>query len=126
MKRMWILVVTLLLLLGLNACGKEQKIYIQIPAEQEDEFIYSETQILPHSDTITIRQTEPFGDCEVAIRRVAQDGEVTQRTYLTPGVSSELSCEKGLWYKIGVRWSNPDEEPREVGLTVTDVEVENP
>ncbi len=126
MKRIWLLVVTLVLLLGLNGCGKEHDIRIQVPAGQQEEFVFSDTQIRPKGNKITIRQTEHFGDCEVVIRRVTEDGNVVQRNYLTPGISTKLECEKNIWYNIGIHWNNPSTEPQEVGLTVSGVEVQDP
>ena len=111
----------------LAACGKSEKhtIEILVPAGSTAEFVYSDTEICPTGNKITISSGAGLGDTEVILKPV----EVKQKTayepaYLTHGMPVKMDVEKGGWFKIGVSVQNDsDRGPIAVSVDVEGVEV---
>ena len=111
----------------LAACGKSEKhtIEILIPAGSTADFVYSDTEICPTGNKITIYSGAGLGDTEVILKPV----EVKKKTayapeYLTHGVPVKMDVEKGGWFKIGVSVQNDsDRGPIAVSVEVEGVEV---
>ena len=111
----------------LAACGKSEKhtIEILIPAGSTADFVYSDTEICPTGNKITISSGAGLGDTEVILKPV----EVKKKTayspeYLTHGVPVKMDVEKGGWFKIGVSVQNDsDRGPIAVSVEVEGVEV---
>lgn len=100
------------------------KIRITIPAGTTEDFVYSDEEISPLGNKITISSGDRLGDTEVVLKPI----EVTEEnayepTYLTPGMPVEMDVEKGAWFKIGIGMQNPTEEDIVVYVEVDGIEV---
>ena len=132
MKKLMALVLTLICVLGLVGCGKNDtyKIKITVPAGSTEEiiyqedFAYSDEEISPTGNTITICSGEGLGDTEVVLKPIeVKEENAYEPTYLTPGMPVEMDVEKGAWFKIGVNMQNPTDTDIVVYVEVEGVEV---
>lgn len=98
---------------------------IVIPAGSQEGFVYSQTEISPTRNAIVLTSGEGLGDTEVILKPVEgkQENAYDEATYLTPGMPVTLEAEKGGWFQIGVRVSNPTDQDRTVSVNVKYVEV---
>ena len=99
-------------------------IRIVIPAGSEEAFYYSEEEISPRKNRITLWAGENLGDTQVVLEPV----QVKEKTAympadLTPGLPVEMRVEKGAWFRVGVVLGNPAEEDIVVYVRVEDVDV---
>ncbi len=132
MKKLIALVLALICVLGLVGCGKNDtyKIRITVPAGSTEEiiyqedFVYSDEEISPKGNTITISSGEGLGDTEVVLKPIeVKEENAYEPTYLTPGMPVEMDVEKGAWFKIGVNMQNPTDTDIVVYVEVKGVEV---
>ena len=132
MKKLIVLVLALVCLLGLVGCGKNDtyKIRITVPAGSTEEiiyqedFAYSDEEISPTGNTITISSGEGLGDTEVVLKPIeVKEENAYEPTYLTPGMPVKMDVEKGAWFKIGVNVQNPTDSDIIVYVEVKGVEV---
>ena len=132
MKKLIALVLTLVCVLCLVACGKNDtyKIKITVPAGSTEEiiyqedFAYSDEEISPKGNTITISSGEGLGDTEVVLKPIeVKEENAYEPTYLTPGMPVEMDVEKGAWFKIGISMQNPTDTDLTVYVEVEGVEV---
>ena len=130
MKKKYIaILVTILSILSLAGCNKKDKyeIEILIPAGSTEAFVYSETEIRPVGNKITIWSGAGLGDTEVIIKAVDENIEIRYvGEYLTHGVPVEFDTGnvKDEWFKIGVSVQNDsDRGPIAVSVEVEGVEV---
>lgn len=114
------------------SCGKKDTymIGITIPADSTEEivyqedFFYSDEEISPLSNKITISSGEGLGDTEVVLKPIeVKEENAYEPTYLTPGMPVEMDVEKGAWFKIGVSVQNPTDTDLTVYVEVEGVEV---
>ncbi len=110
--------------------SKEYQIRITIPAGSTEEivyqedFLYSDEEISPTGNKITISLGEGMGDTEVVLKPIeVKEENAYEPTYITPGMSVEMDAEKGAWFKIGVNMQNPTTEDIDVYVNVRNVEV---
>ena len=132
MKKLLALVLALVCVFGLVGCGKNDtyKIRITVPAGSTEEiiyqedFAYSDEEISPKGNTITISSGEGLGDTEVVLKPIeVKEENAYEPTYLTPGMSVKMNVEKGAWFKIGVNMQNPTDTDIVVYVEVKGVEV---
>ena len=132
MKKLIALVLSLVCVLCLVACGKNDtyKIKITVPAGSTEEiiyqedFAYSDEEISPTGNTITISSGEGLGDTEVVLKPIeVKEENAYEPTYLTPGMPVKMDVEKGAWFKIGVNVQNPTDTDIVVYVEVEGVEV---
>ena len=132
MKKLIALVLTLVCVLCLVACGKNDtyKIKITVPAGSTEEiiyqedFAYSDEEVSPIGNTITIYSGEGLGDTEVVLKPIeVKEENAYEPTYLTPGMPVKMDVEKGAWFKIGVNMQNPTDTDIVVYVEVKGVEV---
>ena len=132
MKKLILVVLVLVCLLGLVGCGKNDtyKIRITVPAGSTEEiiyqedFAYSDEEISPTGNTITISSGEGLGDTEVVLKPIeVKEENAYEPTYLTPGMPVKMDVEKGAWFKIGVNMQNPTDTDIVVYVEVEGVEV---
>lgn len=109
---------------------KEYQIRITIPAGSTEEiiyqedFCYSDEEISPKGNTLTLENGEGLGDVEVVLLPVEyREENAYEPTYMTPGMPVKLDVEKGAWFKIGVNMQNPTTEDIDVYVSVRNVEV---
>ena len=132
MKKLIALVIALVCVLALAGCGQNDtyKIRITVPAGSTEEiiyqedFAYSDEEISPTGNTITISSGEGLGDTEVVLKPIeVKEENAYEPTYLTPGMPVEMNVEKGAWFKVGISMRNPTDEDITVYVEVTGVEV---
>ena len=104
--------------------SREYQIRVTIPAGSTAAFCYSDEEICPKGNTLTIANGEGLGDTEVVLLPVEYVEEnAYEPTYITPGILVKLDVEKGAWFKIGVNMQNPTTEDIDVYVSVRNVEV---
>ena len=132
MNKLIALVLVLVCVFGLVGCRKNDtyKIRITVPARSTEEiiyqedFAYSEEEISPTDNTITISSGEGLGDTEVVLKPIeVKEENAYEPTYLTPGMPVKMDVEKGAWFKIGVNTQNPTDTDIIVYVEVKGVEV---
>lgn len=100
-------------------------IKIVIPANSGVATYYSEEEISPYRDSITLLSGEGLGDTQVVLKPT--DGctkeDVYEPVYMTHGFPVKMYAEKGGWFKIGVTLSNPTGEDIVVYVRAEGVEV---
>ena len=90
----------------------------------QEDFAYSDEEISPLGNKITISSGEGLGDTEVVLKPIqVKEENAYEPTYLTPGMPVEMDVEKGAWFKVGVNVQNPTDEDIIVYVEVEGVEV---
>lgn len=126
MKKFIALVLTMICILALAGCGKNDTytVRITIPAGSTKAFVYSDEEISATGDKIIISSGEGLGDTEVLLLPVNEQVETGYvATYLTPGMPVEFDAVKGEWFKIGVSMQNNTDSDKVVYVEVKGVEV---
>ena len=104
--------------------SKEYQIRITIPAGSTLPFCYSDEEISPTADIITLLVGQDVGDASVLLKQIeVKEEKEYQPTYITPGMPVKMEVEKGGWYKIGLNIQNPTTEDIDVYVMVDNVEV---
>ena len=105
--------------------AKEYQIRITIPAGSETGFYYSDEEICPKRNTLTIAKGGHLGDTEVILLpvEVKEENAYDEPIYITAVAPAKMDVEKGAWFKIGVNMQNPTAEDIDVYVTVRGVEV---
>lgn len=126
----WAVLLSVLICLIVAVCflttsPKTWQIKVTIPADGDGTFCYSEEEISPKGNTLTLYAGEGMEDGEIRLLPVeaSQENAYDEAFYLTPGMPVKIDVEKGAWFKIGVRTQNPSGEDRDVYLSVENVEV---
>ncbi len=127
----WMIVLAVIICTGVAVCfltnPREDSfsLHITVPAGTQDEFIFSEEEISPLGNRITVASGEGLGDTQVELKpvEVHQENAYDEAYYLTPGMPVKIDAEKGGWFRIGIRAQNPTEEDIDVYLDVSGVEV---
>ncbi|WP_251207310.1 M56 family metallopeptidase [Acetatifactor aquisgranensis] len=127
----WVVLVSVFVCLIVAVCflttsPKTWQIKVTIPAEGTESFYYSDEEISPKSNTLTLYAGEGMGDGMIVLLPVeaSQENAYGEPTYITPGMPVKLDVEKGAWYKIGVnKMRDPSGEDKVVYLSVENVEV---
>ena len=129
MKKYISIILSMLFIFSLLGCGKKEKYEIEIlvPAGSTEAFIYSDAEIRPIGNKITIWSGAGLGDTEVILQPVNENVETGYvAEYLTHGVPVEfdtINC-KEEWFKIGVSVHNDSNRgPIAVSVEVEGVEV---
>lgn len=127
MKKHIAIILTMICVLFLAACSKNDtyEIEILIPAGSTEAFVYSDEEISPTSDKITISAGAGIANTEVILKPVEVEQENTyEPTYLAQGKPVKINVEKGAWFKIGVAMQNDSEKGAiAVAVKVEGVEV---
>ncbi len=125
----WITMIAVVVCVMVAICfltnpSKEYQIRVTIPAGSTEAFCYSDEEISPKGNTLTIANGEGLGDTEVILYPVEYEEEnAYEPTYMTPGMPVKIDVEKGAWFKIGVNMQNPTMEDIDVYVSVRNVEV---
>ena len=126
MKKWIVLCLALFFILALAGCGKNDtyKIRITVPAGSTEDFVYSDEEISPLGDKITISCGDGLGDTEVVLKTIeVKEKTEYSPTYLTPGMPVEMDVEKGAWFKIGVSMQNNTDTDKVIYVEVEGVKV---
>lgn len=121
------LILILIFLFSLTGCSKQNEFEITLripPNSYAEEFIYSDEEISPLRNKITILNGNNLGDCSVILKPIEVKQENSyEENYLTPGLSVKMDVEKGAWYKIGIRVFNETNQEKIMGVKVKGVVV---
>ena len=127
MKKVTALILTLVFVLGLTVCGKndQYKIRITVPAGSTEVYVYSDEEISPTGNKITISSGEGLGDTEVVLKpiEVKEENAYDEPAYLTPGMPVKMDVEKGAWFKVGISMQNKTDTEITVYVEIEGVEV---
>lgn len=119
-----IIIIAILSIIFLQTKGKSYKIEITIPAGSSETFVYSDVEISPKKNKITIISGEGLGDSEIVLKPIeVKEENIYEPTYITRGMPVKMDVEKGAWFKVGVNIQNSTDEDIIVCLTITDVEL---
>lgn len=131
----WITVLAIVVCIIVAICfltnpEREYQIRITIPAGSTEEivyqedFFYSDEEISPTGNKITISLGGGMGDTEVVLKPIeVKEENAYEPTYITPGIPVEMDVEKGAWFKIGVNMQNSTSEDIDVYVNVRNVEI---
>ena len=126
MKKAAALILTLCFILVFSGCEKDNvyQIKITIPAGSTDWFVYSDEDIPPTGNKITISAGDGMEETEVILKTV----EVREETAylpetLAPDKPVKMDVEKGAWFKVGVSLQNETETDQTVYVIVENVKV---
>lgn len=131
MKKYITILLSLICILSLTACDKDNtyEINITVPAGNSTAFVYSEEEISPVGDQITISSGGGLSDTLVQLEpiEVTKENAYDEPAYLTPGMPVEMAVEKGAWFKIGVdAGRNESEVDKVISVYVKGVKVRTP
>lgn len=100
------------------------KVGITIPAGSEGGIYYSDEEISPYGNKITLWADEGLSDTEVVLMPSGAENEQTASSeYMTPGMPVKMEAEKDVWYRIGVNVSNPAKEDKKVYVRAEGVQI---
>ena len=126
----WITIAAIMVCAIIAVCfltnpAKEYQIRITIPAGSGTGFYYSDEEICPKRNTLTIAKGGRLGDTEVILLpvEVKEENAYDEPVYITAVAPAKTDVEKGAWFQIGVKMQNPTAEDIDVYVTVRDVVV---
>lgn len=125
-KKSRLLTITVLLfLLCMTGCSKAKSydVKITIPAGSTDTFVYSESEISPDGDSITLSCGKGLGDTEVILKPVNESEGSYLPVYLTQGAPAKVDTIKGEWFQVGVSVQNPTSEAIIVSVHAENVDI---
>ena len=127
---LWIMIATVAVLVILAVCfltnpTKAYQIKITIPAGSTKPVCYSDEEISPKGNMLTLYAGEGLGDTEITLLpvEVREENAYDEPAYMTPGMPVKMDVEKGAWFKIGVNVQNTTDESKDVYVSVKNVEV---
>ena len=127
MKKYISVLLAIVCMLSFMACSKKDtyEIEIIVPAGSQEEFVYSEEEIMATGNQITIYSGAGLGDTEVILKPVNETLEAGYvGEYLTHGMPVKLDAVKGEWFKVGVAVQNDSERDSiAVSVEIEGVEV---
>lgn len=131
MKKYITILLSLICILSLTACGNNDthEIEIIVPAGSSEAFVYSVEEISPTGNQITISSGTGLSDTLVELEpvEVTEENAYDEPAYLTPGMPVKMDVEKGAWFKIGVdAGHNESEVDKVVSVKVKGVKVRTP
>lgn len=126
MKKLIVLFLAMICTMGLIGCSAkaDHNIRIVVPAGSQGEFIYSEEEISPRKNQLTVKSIDVSEDAEFVLKSI----EATQEnafacTDFPKGEPMIIDVEKGAWYKIGIAMENSIDEDIIVVFNVENVKV---
>lgn len=100
-------------------------IRIVIPANSGRTVSFSEEEISPCRNSVTLQAGEGLGDTSVILKptEITREDAYDEFTYMTPGLPVKLYAEKGGWFRVGVTAENPTDKDMVVYVRVKGVLV---
>ena len=100
--------------------AKAYQIKITIPAGSTKPVCYSDEEISPKGNMLTLYAGEGLGDTEITLLpvEVREENAYDEPAYMTPGMPVKMDVEKGAWFKIGVNVQNTTDESKDVYVSV--------
>ena len=104
---------------------KSYEVKITIPAGSSETVVYSDMEISPKKNKLTISSGDGLGDCEIVLEpvEVREENAYDETIYITKGMPVKMNVEKGAWFKIGINIQNPVDEDIVVYVIVEDVDL---
>lgn len=101
------------------------EITFRIPAECENQLVFSDEEISPKGKNVSFFVGQDIGDTAIQLKGVGirEENVYDQTVYATPGMPAKMEVEKGAWFQVGIYASNHTAEEKNVHVTVKDVEV---
>ncbi len=129
MKKFLTVFLVLIMAFSLFGCsGNKQTsfdIKIVIPAGSQEDFVFSDEEISPVGNEITITPLEGISDAEFCLD--ATEGNDIAAIYppmtITTGTSFERKVEDKAWYRLGIKMNNDTDADKIVYIRVEPVEV---
>ena len=124
MKKFAAFALALFFVVGLIGCStqSEYSIRIVIPAGSQAEMVYSEEEISPLDNQLTMKSIDVSDGTGVVLKAVETEIEDIS-TFFTKGEPMIVYAEKGAWDRIGIAVQNPTDEDIIVVINVENVEV---
>lgn len=124
MKKFAAFALALFFIVGLIGCStqSEYSIRIVIPAGSQAEMVYSEEEISPLDNQLTMKSIDVSDGTGVVLKAVETEIEDIS-TFFTKGEPMIVYAEKGAWDRIGIAVQNPTDEDIIVVINVENVEV---
>lgn len=127
MKKRFLAAGLLLVLVLCTGCASsEYEISVVVPAGSTgEEICWSEEEISPRKDHITLSGGEQLWDCAVSLlpTQVQEERSYVESQYLTKGTSVKMEAEKGGWFRVGVSAINDTQQDRTIEIRVNPVDV---
>lgn len=102
----------------------KQEITIVIPAHTKEIFSYSIEDISPTSNSIKVYATNDLEDTTIHLQDIYNlETNDLDAQYLTHGMATKVTAQKGRWYKIGISLQNTTNKDRTITLLVKGVRV---
>lgn len=123
MKKILVMVLVIMSLLLFASCGKSDscKIEFTIPAGNSETFIFSDQEISPIGNEITL-STDTEAVVKFSQIREEDSYELITES-LAQGTMIEIPLEKNTWYKIGLTVENPSEEDIVVSVEINGAQM---
>ena len=127
----WLIAAAIIACVAMAACfltnpkNDTFDIKIVIPAGSERATYYSEEEISPHRNKVTLSSGEGLGDTAVNLKPIecSEENAYDEYTYMTLGMPVTIAAEKGGWFQIGVLMSNPTDQDIIVYVRAKKVDV---
>ena len=126
----WIIIVAVIACIAVAVCFLTNpkrdsfELKIVVPAHSQSQFYYSDEQVSPLGNRITLNAGANLSDTEVVLKTVEVKEENSyEPVYLTHGMSVKMDVEKGAWFCVGVYMNNPTDEDISVSVVVDNIVV---
>lgn len=113
MKNYIVLFLVLICLFSLVGCNAklDYNIKIVVPAGSQGEFVYSDEEISPVKDQLTVKSIDIPEEATFVIEPIGDSDDKTYEcTNFPKGEPMIIDIENGTWVKIGISMQNPTEE----------------
>ena len=126
MRKLVLLTLMLILVMGLCSCSGEEKYTIEfaIPAKSMADFVYSDVEISTQKNKLELSAGAGISATEIVLMPAEGQQEKTyEPVILKQGKPVKLDVKKGTWYKIGIAGQNTANVPVAAEIIVKDADV---
>lgn len=100
------LFLSFILISAISGCGSQtMRIGIAIPSDGEEYYAWTDEEISPSGNKITIHSCDEIGDSEIILKpiEVKEENAYDEPTFVGRGETVTIYAEKGAWFKLGMR-----------------------
>lgn len=126
MKKILATVLIIACMVGFTSCKSKEPYTIEftIPPGSAEDFIYSDQEISPNRNRLTISAGAGISERDIILKPVqVKEENAYEPVVLKQGDSVKIKVEKGAWYKIGVAALNPNDVPIAVEVIVENATI---
>ena len=125
MKRVVILILSVILAISIISCGKRSVFPIGITdVVTEAGFTYADEEISPIGNRITVTSPNELGDVEFVLKPVeVKEENAYEPVLIERGKSVTIAVEKGAWFKVGLRMINAKESGKVPPIQIKGITV---